>query len=64
MTREAAVSVGNAIGAGIGNRLPYGRNLMIYAPGMAFRLNRPMNAVEYDKLLALHASHVHVSIAP
>jgi RHS repeat-associated protein len=64
MTRGAAVSVGNAIGAAIGNRLPYGRNLMIYAPGMAFRLNRSMNATEYDKLLAQHWNHVHVSIAP
>jgi hypothetical protein len=33
MTDDAAVAVGNAIAAAVSNRLPYDRNLMIYAPG-------------------------------
>ncbi len=62
MDPGAAVAIGNQLAAEIVNRLPSGQGMEVYAPGMAFRLDRFISAGERLARLAGHYSHVHVSV--
>jgi hypothetical protein len=64
MTDEAAKTVGNAIAVSIAHRLPYGRTKMAYSPGMAANFSRVLTRSQYDGILRMHRSHVHVTITP
>jgi len=57
-----AAALGNAIGAGIANRLPFGQLKMVFTPGMAFRFDRPMNLEQNRSLIGSHRDHVHISV--
>ncbi len=62
MDDASAAALGNAIGAGIANRLPFGQVKMVFTPGMAFRFDRPMSLEQNRALIGAHRDHVHVSV--
>jgi hypothetical protein len=64
MDDKTAASVGNEVGLGIASRLAPRGLRMLYTPGMAVRYNRPMNERQRQALMALHRTHVHITIEP
>lgn len=62
MPPETAAQTGNTLGANITNSLPSGRALMVYTPGMAFRLDKVITAAQTRALMRLHSSHVHITV--
>ncbi len=64
MTDEAAAAVGNAIAVAIANRLPFGGAKLVYSPGMAANFSRELTRAQYNGVLNMHRSHVHITINP
>jgi hypothetical protein len=62
MPAETAAQTGNTLGAHIANSLPSGRTLMVYTPGMAFRMDQTLTAERARALMGSHYNHVHVTV--
>lgn len=62
LPRPVAAAIGNGIGLQIASRMPVGSLVMLYTPGMAIRVNRPISQEQMRKLIGAHWNHIHMTI--